>query len=128
MTLSSIQMMHLADSGVECDEGENCDDITGECVESEVTACGAPCDSNAQCGGYETCSHAVRSTAPLIGLHCCRNLGRSHCGGVSRTSNVSVKLRAGLARPWPQVRAASDPARCAARGRTHLSDIVLPGA
>ena len=40
-------------AGVECAEGENCDDQTGECVESEVGACGTPCDSHAECGGYD---------------------------------------------------------------------------
>ena len=40
-------------AGVVCEEGANCDDQTGECVESEVGACGTPCDSHAECGGYE---------------------------------------------------------------------------
>ena len=38
---------------VVCEAGFNCDDLSGECVRSEVSACGAPCDSSAECGGYE---------------------------------------------------------------------------
>ncbi|MFW5966068.1 MAG: hypothetical protein ACOCV2_01065 [Persicimonas sp.] len=36
---------------VECDDGENCDELTGECVEAEYSYCESGCESNAECGG-----------------------------------------------------------------------------
>ena len=39
-------------AGVECEDGANCDDQTGECVDVQVGACGTPCDTHAECGTY----------------------------------------------------------------------------
>ena len=37
---------------VVCEEGFNCDDVSGECVASVIDICGGPCESSAACGGY----------------------------------------------------------------------------
>lgn len=44
---------------VVCGAGFNCDDQSGECVASELAACGAPCDNNAACGEYDDLCLAV---------------------------------------------------------------------
>lgn len=44
---------------VDCAEGFNCDQITGQCERSTVRSCGAPCESNAECGGPDDLCLAI---------------------------------------------------------------------
>ena len=50
-----------------------------------------------------------------------------HDVGYSRSVIASRKAAGWLARPWLQVRACADPARCAASGRTQVGAIVCQG-
>lgn len=54
----------------DCEEGFNCDDQTGECVESQVQACNAPCDSNAECGDYDDLCLAIGTGGQQCYLQC----------------------------------------------------------
>jgi hypothetical protein len=55
-------------ASVTCDDGENCDDRTGECVPSEIGICSQGCTENAACGGYDDmCIALERETRCLFG-------------------------------------------------------------
>ncbi len=64
-------------SDSDCPEGFNCDDQTGECVESQVQACNAPCDANAECGGYDDLCLAIGTGGQQCYLQC--GEGRDPC-------------------------------------------------
>jgi len=76
---------------VECDDGENCDAITGLCVESELKACGSPCTDNAECGGQDDlcinvgtgafCAYECDAERPCpLGYSCLETFsGLNHC-------------------------------------------------
>lgn len=57
-------------AGVECREGFNCDDQTGECVRATLGACNGPCSNNAQCGGYDDLCLAIGDTGQQCYLAC----------------------------------------------------------
>ncbi len=46
-----------------CEAGQNCDDRSGECIDAVVSACGAPCESHAECGEYDDFCLAVTGRA-----------------------------------------------------------------
>ncbi|MCB9520528.1 MAG: hypothetical protein H6698_09165 [Myxococcales bacterium] len=62
--------------GVDCGDGFNCDEQTGACVESVLRACGAPCTSNAECGGANDLCLAFSGGAAACTYECGRDVER----------------------------------------------------
>lgn len=80
-------------AGVECGEGFNCEQTTGNCIRSTSEACQA-CDSSAACGGQDSVCSPVVTGGPAICLPSCDET--RPCGVGYNCLFVSDTLRACL--------------------------------